>query len=152
MLLVGRVAHRMAAPFLVAGGQFAVCGLLALLWTSGFEPVTWSGLQAAAWPLAYTGIMSVGVAFTAQVVAQRWAHAADAAILLSSETLFAALFGFVLMGDRLDFAGLAGCGLIFASMIAVQLLPMLSAKAGTDKTGVAGEGPLAAVIAEVRRA
>jgi len=110
---------------LVAGGQFAVCGLAALLWGLVVEPVSWSGLQAAAWPIAYTGIMSVGVAFTAQVVAQRYAQATDAAILLSTETLFAAAFGYVLMGDRLSAAGLAGCALILASMLGVQLLPLL---------------------------
>ncbi len=126
VLLIGRVADRMSAPFLVACGQFAVCGALALLWTLAYEPVTWSGLQAALWPLAYTGVFSVGVAFTAQVVAQRYAHAADAAIVLSAETLFAALFGFALMGDHLNAAGVAGCSLIFASMVGVQLLPLRS--------------------------
>lgn len=125
VLLVGRVAHRLAAPFLVAGGQFAVCGVLALLWGILWEPMSWAGLQGAAWSLAYTGVFSVGVAFTAQVVAQRYAHATDAAIVLSAETLFAALFGFLLMGDRLDSAGLAGCALIFTSMMGVQLLPLL---------------------------
>ena len=150
VLLVGRVAHRMSAPFLVAGGQFAVCGLLALLWTSAYEPVSWTGLQAAAWPLAYTGIFSVGVAFTLQVVAQRHAHAADAAIVLSSETLFAALFGFVLMGDRLDALGLTGCGLIFASMIVVQLLPLLSAKAHASAIGRRHDAALTRVIAAVK--
>lgn len=125
VLLIGRVAHRMQAPFLVAGGQFAVCGALALVWTAAWEPVSWVGLQAAAWPLAYTGIMSVGVAFTAQVVAQRYAHATDAAIVLSAETLFAAVFGFLLMGERLNAAGVVGCSLIFASMMGVQLLPLL---------------------------
>ncbi len=124
VLLIGRVADRMAAPFLVAGGQFAVCGVLALAWGVVNEPLSWSGLQAAAVPIAYTGIMSVGVAFTGQVVAQRYAHATDAAILLSSETLFAAAFGYALMGDRLNAAGLLGCALIFASMLGVQLLPL----------------------------
>ncbi len=152
VLLVGRVAHRMSAPFLVAGGQFAVCGVLALLWTWAYEPVSWSGLQAAVWPLAYTGVFSVGVAFTAQVVAQRYAHAADAAILLSSETLFAALFGFLLMGDRLDGAGLAGCALIFTSMVAVQLLPMLSTKSSSSAIGSVVDSPLAGAIAKVRQA
>ena len=128
VLLIGRVADRMAAPFLVAGGQFAVCGLAALLWGLAIEPVTWTGLQAAAWPIAYTGIMSVGVAFTAQVVAQRHAHATDAAILLSTETLFAAAFGYALMGDRLSAAGLVGCALILASMVGVQLLPLLRSR------------------------
>jgi drug/metabolite transporter (DMT)-like permease len=125
VLLVGRVADRMAAPFLVAGGQFFVCGLLALAWSVVYEPFGWASLQAAALPILYTGILSVGVAFTAQVVAQRYAHAADAAIILSSETLFAALFGYLLMGDRLSAAGLLGCALILASMLAIQLAPLL---------------------------
>jgi len=125
VLLIGRVADRMAAPFLVACGQFLICGLLATAWALLFEPVSWAGIQAAAGPIAYTGILSVGVAFTAQVVAQRYAHAADAAIVLSSETLFAALFGYWLMGDRLAPAGLAGCALILASLLLIQLLPLL---------------------------
>jgi drug/metabolite transporter (DMT)-like permease len=131
VVLVGRVADRMEAPFLVAGGQFAVCGLLALAWALVMEPVSWAALQAAAWPLVYTGVMSVGIAFTAQVVAQRYAHAADAAIILSSETLFAALFGYYLMGDRLGPAGLLGCALIFASMLAVQLIPAIASLHGS---------------------
>jgi drug/metabolite transporter (DMT)-like permease len=151
VLLVGRVAHRMAAPFLVAGGQFVVCGLLALLAALAYEPISRAGLQAAAWPLLYTGVFSVGVAFTAQVVAQRYAYAADAAILLSSETLFAAVFGYLLMGDRLNAAGIAGCALIFTSMIAVQLLPLLSAKADSAATGSGGAEPLTGVMAAVKK-
>ncbi len=126
VVLVGRVADRMAAPFLVAGGQFAVCGLMALIWALLNEPISAEGLQAAAGSLIYTGVFSVGIAFTAQVVAQRYAHAADAAIILSSETLFAALFGYFMMGDRLSPAGLLGCALIFASMLLIQLIPMLT--------------------------
>nr|WP_295082806.1 DMT family transporter [uncultured Roseateles sp.] len=126
VLMVGRVADHMAAPFAVAFGQFVVCGLLALAWGLLFEANQWADVQAALSPLLYTGVLSVGVAFTAQVVAQRYAHAADAAIILSSETLFAAAFGFVLMGDRLSPAGWLGCSLIFVSMVMVQLLPTLS--------------------------
>jgi len=125
VLLIGRVADRMAAPFLVACGQFFVCGLLALAWGLLFDPFSAAGIQSAATPILYTGILSVGVAFTAQVVAQRYAHAADAAIVLSSETLFAALFGYWMMGDRLAPAGLAGCALILGSLLLVQLLPLL---------------------------
>ena len=125
VLMVGRVADRMAAPFLVASGQFLVCGLISLLWAFAAEPVSLAGLQAAAGPIAYTGVLSVGVAFTAQVVAQRYAQASDAAIILSAETLFAAVFGYLLMGDRLNAAGIAGCGLILASMLAIQLMPVL---------------------------
>jgi drug/metabolite transporter (DMT)-like permease len=125
VLMVGRWADRMGAPFLVACGQFAVCGLLSLAAAFVVEPVRWAGLQAAAWPIAYTGVLSVGIAFTAQVVAQRYAHAADAAIILSSETLFAAAFGYALLGERLNATGLLGCGLMLGCVLLVQLVPLV---------------------------
>ena len=124
VLMVGRWADRMGAPFLAACGQFAVCGLLSLVAAFAVEPVHWTGIAAAAWPIAYTGVVSVGIAFTAQVVAQRYAHAADAAIILSSETLFAAAFGYALLGERLNTAGLIGCGLMLACILLVQLMPL----------------------------
>jgi drug/metabolite transporter (DMT)-like permease len=60
-----------------------------------------------------------------QVIAQRHTHAADAAILLSSETLFAALAGFVFLGDRLGATAWAGAALILAGILALQLWPLL---------------------------
>jgi drug/metabolite transporter (DMT)-like permease len=125
VLMVGRWADRMAAPFLVASGQFAVCGVLSLGTAFATEPVHWAGVVAAGGPIAFTGILSVGIAFTAQVIAQRRAHAADAAIILSSETLFAAGFGYLLLGERLGTAGLLGCGLMLGSILLVQLLPLV---------------------------
>ena len=125
VLFIGRVADRLAAPFLVACAQFAAVGVLNLLWAFAFEPFTWAQVQACAGPIAYTGLVSVGLAFTAQVVAQRYAEAADAAIILSSETVFAALFGAWLLGERLDGQGLLGCALILGALLAVQLLPLL---------------------------
>lgn len=125
VLMVGRWADRMGAPFLVASGQFAVCGLLSLAAAPFMEPLRWDGVLAAAGPIVYTGVLSVGVAFTAQVVAQRYAHAADAAVILSSETLFAAAFGYVLLGERLDATGLLGCGLMLACILLVQLMPLV---------------------------
>ena len=130
VLMVGRWADRMGAPFLVACGQFAVCGLLSLAAALGTEPVRWSSLVAAAWPIAYTGVVSVGIAFTAQVVAQRYAQAADAAIILSAETLFAAAFGYAVLGERLNTAGLIGCGLMLACILLVQLMPLVGTLRG----------------------
>ncbi|MGM9480062.1 DMT family transporter [Roseateles sp. NT4] len=125
VLMVGRWADRMAAPFMVASGQFAVCGALSLVAALVMEPVRWAGLEAAAVPIAFTGVLSVGIAFTAQVVAQRYAHAADAAIILSAETLFAAAFGYALLGERLNTAGLIGCGLMLGCILLVQLMPLV---------------------------
>jgi len=125
VLMVGRWADRMGAPFLVASGQFAVCGLLSLAAAGVMEPMSWTGLQAAWVPIVYGGVLSVGVAFTAQVIAQRYAHAADAAIILSAETLFAAAFGYLLLGERLNTTGLIGCGLMLACILLVQLMPLV---------------------------
>ncbi|RTL23553.1 MAG: DMT family transporter [Burkholderiales bacterium] len=125
VLMVGRWADRMGAPFLVASGQFAVCGGLSLIAAFVTEPVQQAHVGAAAWSIVYTGVMSVGIAFTAQVVAQRYAHAADAAIILSSETLFAAGFGYWLLGERLSSVGLIGCGLMLACVLLVQLMPLV---------------------------
>jgi drug/metabolite transporter (DMT)-like permease len=124
VILVGRIADKMAAPFLVACGQFLVCGMVSLMWSGLTESITLDAVRQAIWPILYTGVLSVGIAYTGQVVAQRYALASDAAILLSAETLFAALFGYLLMGDRLDAIGLAGCVLIFVCILTVQLVPM----------------------------
>ncbi len=125
VLMVGRWADRMGAPFLVASGQFAICGGLSLIAAFAMEPLRWAGLEAAAGPIAYTGVLSVGVAFTAQVVAQRYAQAADAAIILSAETLFAAACGYLMLGERLNTAGLIGCGLMLGGILLVQLMPLV---------------------------
>ena len=128
VLLVGQVANKMRGAYLLACGQFVVCALVSGGLGLGFETISADGLRAAAGAIAYTGFLSVGVGFTLQVIGQRHAHPADAAILLSSETVFAALFGAWLMGDRLAPTGLAGCVLILACILAVQLLPALHAR------------------------
>ena len=128
VIFVGRVADRLAAPFLVACGQFLVAGVACMIWAGFTETITLAAIREATLPILYTGIISVGFAYTGQVVGQRYADAADAAIILSAETLFAALFGFLLMGDRLNSAGIAGCVLIFVCIIAVQLLPLMGVK------------------------
>lgn len=128
VFFVGRIADRIAAPFLVACGQFLVCGVACLLWAGLTETITLEGIRQAAVPIAYTGIVSVGFAYTGQVVGQRYAAAADAAVIMSAETLFAAFFGFLLMGDRLTPTGIAGCALIFACVIAVQMMPLMAVR------------------------
>jgi drug/metabolite transporter (DMT)-like permease len=135
VLFVGRVADRLAAPFLLACGQFAVCALASAAWALAAEPLSPAAYGAAAWAIAYTGIVSVGIGFTAQVVGQRCTPAADAAIILSSETVFAAGFGYALMGERLGATGWAGCALILVCIVAVQLLPAAPAPALSGRSG-----------------
>ena len=134
VIFVGRVAERLAAPFLVACGQFLVAGVACMVWAGFTETISLAAIREATLPILYTGIISVGFAYTGQVVGQRYADAADAAIILSAETLFAALFGFLLMGDRLSSTGIAGCVLIFVCIIAVQLLPLMGSKKQAAQT------------------
>ena len=75
--------------------------------------------------LAYAGILSVGVGFTLQVIAQRHTPAADAAILLSCETLFAAVAARLYLGETLSPVQIAGGVLIFGSVLSIQILPLL---------------------------
>jgi drug/metabolite transporter (DMT)-like permease len=125
VMLVGRAANRLHGAMLVACGQFIACSALALMLGVATEPITAQGLRLALGAIIYTGVLSVGLGFTLQVVAQRHARAADAAIVLSSETVFAAAFGAVFMGDRIGAAGFAGCALILACILMVQLQPIV---------------------------
>jgi len=125
VMLVGRAADRLHGAMLVACGQFIACSALALSLGLATEPLTRQGLVQSLWPIVYTGVLSVGLGFTLQVVAQRHTRPADSAIVLSSETVFTAAFGAVFMGDRMGAPGLAGCALILACVLMVQLQPVV---------------------------
>lgn len=71
--------------------------------------------------MIYGGLLSVGIAYTLQVIAQRDAHPAHAAILLSLETVFAAVGGWLVLGEIISARGLFGCGLMLVGMLLSQL-------------------------------
>lgn len=121
---VGRVATRHGTPILIAFTQFVVCGALATIAAVAQEDIAVAGLVAALPAILYSGLLSVGIGFTLQVVAQRHTGAAEASILLSSEVLFAALAGALYLGERLAPMQLAGGLLIFLCIVGVQILPL----------------------------
>jgi len=104
--------------------QYAFCSLLSMAVALVFETITLSGLIQAAVPILYGGVLSVGVAYTLQVIAQRNAPPAHAAILLSLEAAFAALAGWLILGELLDARGILGCTLMLAGMLLSQLWGM----------------------------
>lgn len=118
--LIGWLAPRMNAVRL-AVIQYAACSILSLLTAVAIEPITLADVQAAAVPILYGGVLSVGVAYTLQVVAQKNAHPAHAAILLSMESVFAALGGWLLLNEILPLRGLLGCSLMLGGMLISQL-------------------------------
>jgi drug/metabolite transporter (DMT)-like permease len=106
--------------------QFAVCSLLSAAAALLTEAPRLPDVLAAAGPILYGGLMSVGVAYTLQVVAQRAAPPAHAAILLSLESVFAALGGMVLLGESLSVRGAVGCVTMFTGMLVCQAPLMLA--------------------------
>ena len=125
VLWVGRLANRKGTPVIVAATQFFICGLLACVLAFFQESIQWDGFKAALPAIMYGGLLSVGIGFTLQVVAQRHTKPADAAILLSTEILFAALAGALYLGERLNMLQLSGGALIFLAMIGVQIVSLM---------------------------
>lgn len=123
VLLIGKANH-IGRPVMLSCVQFATSAFVGLAIASMIEDFNWATIALTWKEILFTGVFSSGVAFTLQAVGQRYTTSAQAAIFLSSEALFAALFGAILLGERLTFTGFIGCGLLFAAMLAVELVPM----------------------------
>jgi drug/metabolite transporter (DMT)-like permease len=107
----------------LAALQFAVNSILSLAVAFRWEVVSLAALWQAGIPILYGGLISVGIAYTLQVAAQKEAPATHAAIILSLETVFAVLAGWLLLGEEMSPRGMIGCGLMLSGMLAVQLIP-----------------------------
>lgn len=125
VLLIGKLSPGMDAVDAVklSTVQFAICAVLSLIGGVATEEITLVGLQGAALPILYGGLMSVGIAYTLQIVAQRDAQPAHAAVILSLEAVFAAIGGWMLLDEMLTTRALIGCGLMLVGMLLSQLKP-----------------------------
>jgi drug/metabolite transporter (DMT)-like permease len=101
--------------------QFFICGALSLVIMVFFEQPQWEFIFDAAFPLLYTGIMSCCVAYTFQVVAQKDIGPTVASLLLSMESVFAVIFGMLLLQEQLLPKEILGCVIMFAAIILAQL-------------------------------
>ena len=108
-------------PLKLACVQFATCSILSLITAVIFEPISISGISNALIPILYGGLLSVGVAYTLQVVAQKDAKPSHAAIILSMESVFSAIGGALLLGENLSLRGYIGCALILAGILTSQI-------------------------------
>lgn len=101
--------------------EFFVCGILSGMVMLITETVTIDALVKAAVPILYAGVLSSGVAYTLQAVGQRNLDPAIASLLMSMESVFSVLAGWVVLGQTLSFKEIAGCMLMFAAIILAQL-------------------------------
>jgi drug/metabolite transporter (DMT)-like permease len=120
VLIIGRFSPRMDS-FKLALIQYSVCSALSLAVAGANENITLGALENAAWPILYGGIISVGIAYTLQIVGQREAPSAHAAILMSLESVFAAVGGGIVLHEHLSLRQLAGCSLMLFGMLISQL-------------------------------
>ena len=106
-----------------AMGQFAVCAVYNLIGAAFFEDIAIAGITAAAIPILYGGLMSVGVAYTLQIFGQRGADPTAASVILSTESMFSAIGGNLILGESMTVGGMIGCVLIFVGVVLAQLTP-----------------------------
>lgn len=120
VIIIGWFSPRMDS-FRLAFMQYLACAVLSMLVSLMIEDTTLDNLFSASVPIFYGGVMSVGIAYTLQVIAQKGGHPAHAAILLSLEAVFAAVGGWIILNEAFTSRELLGCSLMLSGMLISQL-------------------------------
>ena len=109
------------SPLRFASFQFAVCAALNLILAVFFDTFDWTAINTALVPLLYGGLASVGIAYTLQIFGQKYSDPSTAAIIFSLESVFSAIGGAVILGEKMLPRGYVGCALIFCGIILSQI-------------------------------
>ncbi len=125
---------RSGRPLLLAFVQYTVCAALAALCSALFESMAPGALVAAAPTILFSGVVSGAIAYTIQIFAQARTPPAEAALILALESVFAALAGALLLGERLTAIGALGCALILVGAASVEIGPLFGRKAASEAT------------------
>jgi len=126
IILIDVFMKKFNSPFCFASIQYIIVVILSLFVAVLFENPTISNLRMEWFEIVYCGILSTGVAYTIQIVAQGKANPAPAAIILSMESVFAALAGWIILSQYLDSYKIIGCVCIFVGVVLVQIMPIYS--------------------------
>lgn len=108
--------------------QYLVCSVLSIIVALAVETITLEGIIQATIPILYGGILSVGIAYTLQVIAQKKAPPAHAAIILSLEAVFAAFGGWLVLNEQLGNREILGCGLMLLGILVAQYCSLRTRK------------------------
>jgi len=101
--------------------QFLVCGILSGILMFLFETPTWDNILSAALPIGYAGILSCGVAYTLQIIGQKYTNPTMASMIMSLESVFAVLGGMIMLHEIPSTKETLGCILMFIAIIIPQL-------------------------------
>jgi len=133
LLIIGVLSPRVNSLKL-AFIQYVVCAVLSTVTAVFTETISTESILNASIPILYGGVLSVGIAYTLQVVAQKKAPPAHAAIILSLEAVFAVIGGWMLLHESLGTRELAGCALMFAGILLAQYCSLSKGKCGGSET------------------
>lgn len=122
-IVVTSRAPRLGAPIAFTCVQFMTVAAVAAVAALLLEPISAAALVRASWPILYVGLLSSALTFTLMAMAMKHTPPAEATVLVSMETLFAALAGALLLGERLPWIGWFGAALLFAATLLVQIAP-----------------------------
>lgn len=128
-MLVIEHSGRHARPIAFTAIQFAVVALVSGIGALLLETPSIDTLLAAAPEIAYVGVLSSALTFTLLAVAMRHTNAAEATIIVSTETVFAAIAGVLLLSERLEWIGWLGAAMMFSASVLVQLAPYIRYRA-----------------------
>lgn len=120
ILLIEHYSSRLSA-LRFAAAQFLTCAVLSGLGALVLDPAPFTGLGQAVGPLLYGGLVSVGIAYTLQVVGQRHALATHASLIMAAESVFGALGGALLLGEFMGLRGYLGAALMITGIVVSQL-------------------------------
>ena len=112
---------RQASPIELAAIQFATAAVVSAGIASLTENPNWAGIMSAAVPILYCGVVSGGIGYTLQIVAQKFTDPTIASLLMSLESVFAVIAGAMLLGEQMSSREMLGCVVMFAAIILVQI-------------------------------
>ena len=121
------------APFSLAFYQFGICFILSFPLMFIFEEPSFSGIYQEIGQLLYVGIMSTGVAYTFQIIGQRYVKPSTAVVTLSLEGVFAALTAWIILTQMLSSIQIIGCTLIIVGVLVAQLIPLMNKDAPSQR-------------------
>ena len=108
--------------------QFYTSGIITAILMFIFEKPEWKAIKSAAIPLLYSGIMSCGIAYTLQVVGQKYCEATIASLAMCMESVFAVLASAILLHEKLSGREITGCVIMFAAIVTTQLVDIYKSR------------------------
>ena len=120
ILLIDRYARAVDAIELCFM-QMIICTIGSAVLAAIYESFAWIDIWGAAVPILYAGLFSCGVAYTCQILGQAYVEPTQAAILMSTEAIFAAVAGWIVLGETMSGVQLLGCALLLGGALMAQV-------------------------------